>query len=102
MPLNSQNFYIDIRGIGQGMKGFSSSILEIETCGGLQETQERQSLRRKRGKAHIADICYIGNREVIVLIDDGRLTLWRFERLDIAKCIDHAQVEIKKREICYK
>lgn len=104
-----KSYYIDIRGIGVNMKGFSSSILEIEgdNFNTILEEDEDGKYTDPYSSGPIicpviSDFCYIGGEEVIVLNELGNLSLWKFARLEVAECIHREDLNINKQERCHK
>lgn len=106
-----KGFYIDIRGIGANMGGFSSSILEIE--GDNFETIIEENEYQSKDISYlsspgpiicpaISDFCYIGGEEIIVINELGNLSLWKFSRLEVAECITRTELPLIKGERCCK
>ena len=99
------NFYIDIRGVGDKMKGFSSSVLGVLDIADemIARVEAKKGLNEPRARSeYIADFNFIGNQEVTVLSDRGVLSLWKFQRLEVAEDIEVQVIPLEENEICYK
>jgi hypothetical protein len=119
--------FIDIRGVyGRGGEGFRSCVLELCNChkkikeegkikklDSFAESSRGQKLNqigfiekkndsKKRWKrCEVADFEYCGNRELLVLMNKGVITRYKFSKLEIAEQITTLELQILPQELAF-